>query len=209
MSVTNRHAEKAWWKAKHCWHTIDKHFQNGAESMSLFLLFINAAYTSFMNIYIQLTFRLPKMQDQKSFTSCWLSFSGWGRERVSPVFDYKRGQFIRKRQRYTNVNILRLATAYLNETWNRRSRIPEQETGTDGSSQYQQNPQVAGHGSRFGPPRCGGSGFRTGLELNWTVLAVRTETTGGLHRPAANTISTPAWKWASTDHKSMLVMYHA
>jgi hypothetical protein len=44
------------------------------------------------------------MQDQKSLTHRLLSFSGWGRERFSLVFDYKGGQCIRKEQQYANVN---------------------------------------------------------------------------------------------------------
>jgi len=174
-------------KTTNRWRSIDAHFQNRAGSVSLSLLHIKAAYTSFMNVWIQLPCRLPKEQDQKSLTSRWLSFSGWCRERFSPVFDYKGGQYIRKGQRSTNVNILRLAIGYLNATINRITRIPEPEIGTDGSSQTQQNPRVDGYGSGFGPPRCSGSGFWTGLEPNRTVLAVRTWTAGGLPGPVAIT----------------------
>jgi hypothetical protein len=38
------------------------------------------------------------MQDQKSLHRQGLSFSGWGREWFSLVFDYKGGQYIRKGQ---------------------------------------------------------------------------------------------------------------
>ena len=127
------------------------------------------------------------MQDQKSLTCHWLSFSEWGRERFSHVFEYKGGQYIRKGQRYTNVNILRLAIAYLNATINRKTPKLEPAIGTDGSSQTWQNPQVDGYGSGFGPPRCSGSGFWTGLDLNWTVLAVQTWIAVGLPGPVANT----------------------
>jgi hypothetical protein len=82
------------------------------------------------------------VQDQKSLTCRWLSFSGWGRDWFSLVFDYKGGQYIRKGQQYTNVNILRLEIGYPNATTTRNTRIPELEIGTDWSSQTQQNPRV-------------------------------------------------------------------
>jgi hypothetical protein len=150
-------------------------------------LHIKAAYTSFMNVCIQWPLRLPKVQDQKSLTHRWLSYSGWGRKRFSLVFDYKSGLYIRKGQRYTNVNILRLAIGYQNATMNRNTLIPEPVIGTDGSSQTWQTPQVDGYGSAFGPPRCSWSGFWMDLELNRTILAVRTRTAGRLPGPIANT----------------------
>jgi hypothetical protein len=174
-------------KSKNCWSSVDAHFQNGAGSVSLSLLHIKAAYTSFMNVCIQLPLRLPKVQDQKSLTCCWLSFSGWGWERFSLVFVYKGCQYIRKGQRSTNVNILWFAIAYLNATIDRITRIPEPEIGTDRCSQTWQNPLVDGYGSGFGLPRCSRSGIWTGLELNWTVLAVRTRIADGLPGPIANT----------------------
>jgi hypothetical protein len=70
------------------------------------------------------------MQDQKSLTRLWLSFSGWDRERFSLVLDYKGSQYIRKGQQYTNVNILGLARGYLNATINRNTRKLEPEIGT-------------------------------------------------------------------------------
>jgi len=175
-------------KTKNRWRSVDAHFQNRAGSVSLPLLHKKAAYTSFMNVWIQLPLRLPKEQDQKSLTRRWLSFSGWGRERFSLVFDYKGGQYIRKGQRSTNVNILQSAIGYRNATINRITRKPELEIGTDRSSQTRQNLRVDGYGSGFGLPRCSGSGFWTGLEANRTGLAVRTQTAGGLPGPVANTI---------------------
>ena len=174
-------------KTKNRWRSVDAHFQNGAESVSLSLSHIKAAYTSFMNVCIQLPLRLPKVQDQQSLTCRWLSFSGWGREQLSLVFDFKGGQYIRKGQRSTNVNILRLAMGYLKATINRITRILEPEIGTNGSSQTRQNPRVDGYGSGFGPPRCSRSGFWMGLEPNRNILAVRTRTAGRLPRPVANT----------------------
>ena len=174
-------------KTKNRWRSVDAHFQNRAGSVLLSLLHIKAAYTAFMNVWIQLPLRLPKEQDQKSLTGRWLSFSGWGRERLSLVFDYKGGQYIRKGQRSTNVNILRLAIGYLKATINRITWVPEPEIGTDGSSQTWQNPRVDGYGSGFGLPRCSGSGCWIGFKPNRTVLAVWARTAGGLPRPVANT----------------------
>jgi len=168
MSVTHRHAEKPWCKAKYCWCTIDAHFPNGARSVSLSLLVINAVYTSFMNICIQFPLRLPKMQDQRSLTRCWLSFSGCGRDRVSLVFDFKDGQFIGIGHEHTNVNILGLAIGYVNATINRKTRKQEQEIETDGSCQTRKNQWVNEHWSGFGLPRLSGSGVRQGR--NWTEI---------------------------------------
>jgi len=174
-------------KTKNRWRSVDAHFQNRARSVSLSVMHIKAAYTSFMNVWIQLPPRLPKEQDQKSLTRHWLSFSEWGRERFSLVFDYIGGKYIRKGQWSSNVDILRLAIGYLNATINRITRIPEPEIGTDRSNQTPQNQWVDGYGSGFGPPRCSGSGFWTSLEPNWTVLAVRSRTAGGLPGPVAYT----------------------
>jgi len=38
--------------------------------------------------------RLPKLQDLKSLTLIWRSFSWWGRGRVASAFAYKGGQFL-------------------------------------------------------------------------------------------------------------------
>jgi hypothetical protein len=169
MAAIIRQLDYRRWKTKNCWHSIDAHFQNGAGSVSLSLVLIKAAYTSFMNVCIQLPLRLPKIQDQKSLTCHWLSFPGWGRERFALVSNYKGGQYIRKEQWHTNVTILRLAIGYLNVTINRNTRKLELEIGTDGSSQVWQNPAVDRYGSRFGPPCCSGSGIWMGLEPNRTT----------------------------------------
>ena len=170
---------------KNRWCSVDPHFQNGAGSVSLFILRIKAADTSCMNVYIQLLLGLPKVQDQKSLTLSWLLFSGWGREQFSLVFDHESGQYIRKGQRYTNVNILQLAIGYLNATINRITRILEPKSGIDRSSQTRQNPRVEGYGSGFGPPRFSGSGFWSGLGPNRTVVVVRTRTAVRLPGPVA------------------------
>jgi len=191
MSAISRPSDYPRFKTNNRWRSIDAHFQNGAGSVSLSLLHMNAAYTSFMNVCIQLPLRSPKMQEQKSLTRRWLSFSGWARERFSLVFGYKGAQCIRKGQQYMNVNILRLAIGYLNETINRTTWKPEPEIPTDGTSQTWQHQQADWFRSGFGPPRCSGSGFWMGLEPNRTVLVVWTRTAGGLPRPVTNT--THSW----------------
>ena len=176
MSAIIRQLDYPRCKTKNRWPSVDAHFQNGAGSVSLNLLRIKAADTSFMNVYIQSPLRLPKVQDQKSSTRRWLSFSGWGREQLLLIIDYNGGQYIRKGQRYTNDNILRLAIGYPNVTINTNTQIPEPDIGTDGSSLTRQNPRGDVYGSGFGPPRCSWLGFWQGFEPNQTVLAVRTRT---------------------------------
>ena len=151
-----------------------------------------------MIICIQSPPRLLMMPDQKSLTCRWLSCSGWGRERVSVVFSYKGGRFIRKGQWCVKVNILWLTIGYLNTTIIRKTWNTEPKIGTNGSSQTRQNPRVDRYGSGFGPPRHCGSGFWTVLEPNRTVFQVRTQTTGRLPGPVANTTSLAARKAIST-----------
>jgi len=169
-------------KTKNCGRSVDAHFQNGAGTVSLSLLHINSAYSSFINLWIQLPLRLPRIQHQKSLGRHGLPFLRWGRERVSLVFDYKRSQYIKKGQQHTNVNILQLAVWYLNATINRKTRKPAPEIGTDGCSQTWQNQQVDWFGSGYGLPRCGRLGLWTGFELNQNFSAVWTRTPGGFPR---------------------------
>jgi len=77
---------------------MDAHSRNGAASVSLSLLLVYAVHNTFMNGCIHLPLSLPNIEDQKLLTRHGLSFSGWGRERVSVVFDYNGGQYIRKGQ---------------------------------------------------------------------------------------------------------------
>lgn len=91
-----------------------------------------------------------------------------------------------KGQGCSKVTILQLAIWYLNVTMNRNTWKPEPEVGTDGSCQTRHNPRVHSYGSGFGPPRCCGSGFWTGLDPNWTGLAIRTQSAGVLPLPVGN-----------------------
>jgi len=161
-----------------------------------------------MNVCIQLPLRLLKMQDQKSLTRRWLSFSRWGRQRVSLVFDYKGGQYIRTGQRYPNVNNLRLSVGYLSATINRTTWTPEPEIGTNGSRLVRQTPLVHRYGSSFAPPRCSMSGFWRCLEPNWTVSVARIRTAGRLPRPVANTQCCCTTPWLSTRKDQKLVTLH-
>jgi hypothetical protein len=154
--------------------------------MPLSLLLINAACTLFMNVCIQLALSLPKMQDQQSLTCCWLEFSGWGRECVLLVFDYKGGQYIRKRQWCTTGNILRLAVGYLNATMNRKPQTLQLGIGADGARQKRQSLRVDRYGSSSGPTRCCWLGFWTGYKPNWKMLAIPIRTAAVLPEPVAN-----------------------
>ena len=78
---------------KNCWPSIDAYFHDGAGSMLLCLLPIKAANTSFMTICNLLPPRLPKIHNQESLTLHWHSFSWWGREHFTIIFDYKGSEY--------------------------------------------------------------------------------------------------------------------
>jgi hypothetical protein len=100
-----------------------------------------------MNVCIRLPLRLPKMQDQKSLTCCWLSCSRWGRECVSLVFEYKGGQYNSKGQQYTNVNILWLVVGYLNATTNIHSENWNWRLEPTGLAKHSKIPGLTGPGA--------------------------------------------------------------
>jgi len=77
------------YRTKNRWPSVDAHFQDVAVSVFLTLLPIKDTNTLIMCIHYQVTFLLPDLQDQKSLTLCWHSFSRWGRERVAFFFPYK------------------------------------------------------------------------------------------------------------------------
>jgi hypothetical protein len=140
-----------------------------------------------MRVCIQSPSRLLIMHDQKSLTRHWQSGSRRGKERVSGVFSYKGGRFIRKGQWCAKVNILRLIVGYWDATINKRTRNTEPEIGTDGSSQTWQKPLDDGYQSGFSPGRYCWSGFRTVMEYIRTVFLVQTQTAGWFPGPVANT----------------------
>jgi len=122
----------------------------------------------------------PMMQDQKSCTLWRSSFSGWRRERVSLLFDYTGGQYIKQRQRCTNVDIWQLTVGYLNVTINGKTRKPDQEIGTDGSRGTRQNLGVDLYRCGFGLKTISGSGFWMSLEPSRIFFPGHTQTTRGL-----------------------------
>ena len=64
-----RHLDYPRSNTKNHWQSIDAHFQDGAGSVSVWLLTWQAANTSFMNGCNQSPLRLPKMHSQ----NCWRS----------------------------------------------------------------------------------------------------------------------------------------
>jgi len=61
--------------------------------ISLAHLHIMGANSSFIGVCNQEPFSLPEMQDQKSLTLRWRSFSSWGREHVACSFAYQGCQY--------------------------------------------------------------------------------------------------------------------
>jgi hypothetical protein len=139
--MINSHFNNLTYRTKNRWRSVDAHFQNGAARVFLSLWAWNMANTVFMIVCIQSPSRLLMMQDKKSLTRHWLSCSGWGTERVSLLFRYKGGWFIRKDQWCAKVNILRSTVGYLNATIHRKTRNTEPEIGPDRSSQTWQKPR--------------------------------------------------------------------
>jgi hypothetical protein len=139
--MINSHFNNLTYRTNNRWRSVDAHFQNGAASVFLSLWAWNTANAVFMILCIQSPSRLLMMQDKKSLMRHWLSCSGWGKERVSLVFSYKGGRFIRKDQWCAKVNILRLTVGYLNATIHRKTWSTEPEIGTNGSSQTWENPR--------------------------------------------------------------------
>ena len=155
--------------------------------MSLPLLPIMEANTSFMTVCNQLPLRLPIMQYQRSLTFCWRSFPGRGREGVSPSFDINGGQHIENEQWRTIVNILRSTVWSLYVTINRTSCNSEWEMGPDGCSQTWRNWRVDGYKSGIGPRRSSRSSFWMGLDKNKPCFHIQTRTTGRYPGPGTNT----------------------
>jgi len=170
------------------WRSVDAHFQDGPGSVSILPLTIKKANTSVMTICNQSPLRLPTMPGQKSFTLCWPSFPGWGRERVSQFLDYKGGQYIQKGHQRTMVNILQFTVGYFNATINWTTRNVEPEIDPDRSSQTERNQEIDRYGAGFGPWRSSGSGVWIGLDCNPPIFLVQTRVAGRFPGPVANTL---------------------
>jgi len=74
LRATYHPADYPRYMTKNCWRSVDAHFHDGAGSVLLFLLPIEAANTSFMTIRNVSPPRLPKIHDQESLTLHWRSF---------------------------------------------------------------------------------------------------------------------------------------
>jgi len=155
-------------------------FPEWGSGLFIFSFAFKWSLTSFMNICIYSPIKSPMMQDQKSMTYFWLPFSGWGWDHVSPVFDDKGGQYIRKRQSRTIVNILPFTVGYVDATIKRKTRKAELGIGTNRYSQRWEYPQVDGHRSQFGPSKNSTLRNWLGQEPIRTVSAVQLITAGGL-----------------------------
>jgi len=84
-------------KTTNRWCSIDVHPQNGEVTVLLSLLPIKAASTSVIHKSDQITVYLPDLQNHKSLTLCWLSFSGCVREHVAVVFPSEGCHYLRNR----------------------------------------------------------------------------------------------------------------
>jgi len=140
-----------------------------------------------MDVCILSPLALPKMQDQKLLTLCWLSFTECGREYLSLVFDYKGDQYIQKDNDVAKSIILRLTVGYLNATILRKTRNPVLEIGTDRCRKSCWNVQVDGYGYSSRPSRGSRSGLWMGLGPKGSMFVVQTRTAGRLCGPFANT----------------------
>jgi len=71
------------------WRSVDTHFHNGAVTVSLSVFPIKTANTFILNGRSQISTELPYLQDQKSLTLRWRSFSEWDSDRVAICFANK------------------------------------------------------------------------------------------------------------------------
>jgi len=93
ITMTNSRCFYLPYMTKHCWHSIDIHFQDWAESVSLSSWPIKAARTVLMYKNDQATIQLPELQHQISLTLRWLLFSRDSSDVVHGGFDFQGGQY--------------------------------------------------------------------------------------------------------------------
>lgn len=62
------------YKTKNNWHSVDAHFQNGVERVSLPLLLIKAVNILFIYVHNQSALQLTKMHEYQGLTLDWHSF---------------------------------------------------------------------------------------------------------------------------------------
>jgi hypothetical protein len=92
MVATDRRLAYPRCRAKNLWLSVVAHFQNGAVTVSYTLLPKKAASSLVMDSSDPVTFQLPYLQDLKSLTLRWRSFSECGREPDSIIFDTEGSQ---------------------------------------------------------------------------------------------------------------------
>jgi len=181
------------YKTLNRWRSVGSHIQDAAGSVSLPLLPLKEVNTSVMTICNQLPLRSPKRQDQKLLMLSGCSFPGWGKERVSPFFDYNGGQYIKKELGCTIVSIFQSTVRYLNATIHRFTWNAAPEIEPEQSRQTWQNLLLDGYRSGFGHRKSSGSGLWTGLPPNWPIFPVQTQTAGWLAGPVAPITHAISW----------------
>jgi len=76
------------------WCCVVAHFQHGAVTMSLSLLHIKAANTLIIDNSNHITSKTTYLEDQKSLTLRWFSFSVWGSYRLAFSCAYRGGRYV-------------------------------------------------------------------------------------------------------------------
>ena len=94
ITVTGSLFNERTYNTTNSWRSVDAHLQNGAESVLLSLLRIQIANMSVMHNGDPITVQWPYLQDHKSLTLQWRSFSEWGRDCAVVSFAYKSCQYI-------------------------------------------------------------------------------------------------------------------
>jgi len=155
------------------WRSFDAHFHDWAGSVSLLLLPITEANTSVMTSCNQCPLWFPWMQDVKSLTLRWCSFSGWGRDPLTTYCEHKGSQLIQKEHRRTIVNILPITAGYLNATMirtigNANRRLDPTDLATSDNTC-----PLTGTGLRLDCQRAAGQAFWS--FWNWTELFFRSK----------------------------------
>ena len=90
------HFDDPWWKAKNRWHSVGTHIHDGAGNVALSLFPTKVAKTLIMHSNYQIASKLPDLQDQKSFTLRWCSYSEWCREDASANKYSVRAEWLRQ-----------------------------------------------------------------------------------------------------------------
>jgi len=159
MLVIKHHSYYQGCNTRNRWCSVDTHFQDGVGSISLSLLAIKAANTSFMTVCNLSPPRTPKIHHHQLLTLLWRSFikmwygaclcSFWALR--WPIHQKHTGPY---QCQYFTINSSISECNHKCGTQNATSGIR-----TDGSSQTVQNTRVDGYGSKIGPQRVIRSSF--------------------------------------------------